>query len=149
MADVRDGLPLPPAQAIRHALEMLSRASGDWRGNGSVDAGPLHWPVAVNLARRQLAQALEALEQRRVLQLRTPLTEWLCGHCGASGFDGEELCAFCSAAGNDAGLDTADARAGMAWWQSLTPTRRREWLEAAHSGRPADAWNAFKAQGAR
>ncbi|MHB1870889.1 MAG: hypothetical protein ACYCT1_08550 [Steroidobacteraceae bacterium] len=148
MADVRDGLPLPPAQAIRHALEMLSRASGDWRGNGSVDAGPLHWPVAVNLARRQLAQALEALEQRRVVQLRTALADWLCGHCGGSGFEEEDPCAFCGAAGHDAALDTADARAGIAWWNSLTPTRRREWLEVAQSPRPADAWRAFQAEGA-
>ena len=131
---------------------MLERASADWHGNGSADTGPLHWPVAIDVARRQLTQALEVLEaarQPQVLQLRTPLTEWLCGHCGGSGFDGGEPCAFCGAAGNDAGLDTSDARAGLAWWRSLTPTRRREWLEAAHSGRPADAWNAFKAQGAR
>lgn len=38
-----------------------------------------------------------------------------------------------------------DARMGIAWWNSLTPTRRREWLEAAHSGRPVDAWRAFQA----
>jgi hypothetical protein len=120
-------------------MALLERASADWRGNGSADTGPVHWPVAVAFARRQLTQALEVLEPRRVLQLRTPLNEWLCGHCGGSGFDGDEPCAFCSAAGNDAGFDTADARAGMAWWQSLTPTRRREWLEAAHSVRPADA----------
>lgn len=174
------------AQAIRQALEILNRASTDWRGNGAADAGPLHWPVAVNLARREFAQALEsiqaeaqlgdlltqaaerlrgwsdgsapddklrarietALGSRRVVQLRTPLTDWLCGHCGGSGFEEEEPCAFCGAAGHDAALDTADARAGIAWWNSLTPTRRREWLEVARSPRPADAWRAFQAQGA-
>ncbi len=135
-------------QAIRQALEILSRASVDWRGNGAADGGPLHWPVAVNLARRELAQALEALEQSRVVQLHTPLAEWLCRHCGSTGFDGDAPCAFCGAPGDDAAHDTADARAGMAWWNSLTPTRRREWLDAARSARPADAWSAFKAQGA-
>lgn len=186
MADLRQSTAPHAAQAIRQALEILSRASADWRGNGSTGVGPLHWPVAVNLARRELTRALEALQgeaqlrdlltqaaerlrgwsegstpddklrarieaalgPRRVVQLRTPLTDWLCGHCGGSGFEEDEPCAFCEAAGNDAGLDTADARAGIAWWNSLTPTRRREWLEAARSGRPADAWRAFQAQGA-
>ncbi|MHB1829674.1 MAG: hypothetical protein ACYCV6_18670, partial [Steroidobacteraceae bacterium] len=50
------------AQAIRQALEILNRASTDWRGNGAGDAGPLHWPVAVNLARREFAQALESIQ---------------------------------------------------------------------------------------
>jgi hypothetical protein len=152
-----------PAEAIRQALEILSRASADWRGNDATDPGPLHWPVAVTLARRELAQALEgeallrellqaasqrlagwsegstpddrlrarieaALGPRRVVPLQTPLTEWLCG-----------------AGGNEYALDPADARAGIAWWNSITPTRRREWLEAANSARPVDAWNAFKA----
>lgn len=167
MLDLHHPSSTAPLEAIRQALEILSRASADWRGNDATDAGPLHWPVAVTLARRELAQALEgevllrdllraaserlagwsegstpddrlrariaaALEPHRVLPLHTPLTEWLCG-----------------AGGYEAALDTADARAGMAWWNSLTPTRRREWLDAANSGRPADAWNAFKAEGAQ
>jgi hypothetical protein len=148
MAEIHRNPGPQAAQAIRQALEILSRASVDWRGNGAADAGPLHWPVAVNLARRELAQALEALEQRRVVQLRTALADWLCGHCGGSGFEEKEPCAFCGAAGDHAALDTADARAGIAWWNSLTPTRRREWLDAARSACPADAWSAFKAQGA-
>ena len=121
MADACPHLNSSGAQAIRQALEVLSRASADWRGNGAADAGPVHWPLAVELARRELAQALEVLEPRREVG---------------------------SLAGNDRGLDAVDARIGMAWFTSLTPTRRREWLEAAHSGRPVDAWNAFKAQGA-
>jgi len=186
MTDPQRTPAMPAGHAIRQALEILGRASVDWRGNGAAGVGPLHWPVAVNLARRELAQALEALQgelqlrdlltqaaerlrgwsegsapddklrarietalgSRRVVQLRTPLTDWLCGHCGGSGFDGDEPCAFCGATGHDAALDTADARAGIAWWNSLTPTRRREWLDTARSARPADAWSAFKAQGA-
>ena len=50
-----------PAAAVRSALELLSRASADWRNGGGCEAGPLHWPVSVNLARRALRQALEAL----------------------------------------------------------------------------------------
>ena len=110
----------PAAQAIRQALEILARASADWRGTGAADAGSVHWPLAVELARRELAQALEVLEPRREVG---------------------------SLAGNDRGLDAVDARIGMAWFNSLSPTRRREWLEAAHSVRPVDAWTAFKAQG--
>lgn len=36
--------------------------------------------------------------------------------------------------------DAADARIGIAWWNGLTPTRRRYWLDVAGSARPADAW---------
>ena len=147
MAEIHRTSEQQAAQAIRQALEVLGRASADWRGTGALDTGPLHWPIAATLARQRLAHALEVLEQRRVVQLRTPLTDWLCGTCGGTGFEADEPCEACGAAGNDTGIDTADARAGMAWWNSLTPTRRREWLDAAQSGRPADAWNAFKAQG--
>ncbi len=38
--------------------------------------------------------------------------------------------------------DAADARIGIAWWNGLTPTRRRYWLDVAGSARPADAWRA-------
>ena len=40
-----------------------------------------------------------------------------------------------------------DARIGMAWWNGLTPTRRRYWLDVAGSARPADAWRTFQAGG--
>ena len=121
MVDTHQRSNSPAAQAIRQALEVLSRASADWRGTGAADAGPVHWPLAIELARRELAQALEVLEPRREVG---------------------------GLAGNDRGLDAVDARIGMAWFNSLSPTRRREWLEAAPSGRPVDAWTIFKAQGA-
>lgn len=47
--------------AIREALDLLGRASADWQNGTAAVPGPLHWPVAVNLARRELATALEAL----------------------------------------------------------------------------------------
>ena len=40
--------------------------------------------------------------------------------------------------------DAANARVGMAWWNGLTPTRRRYWLDVAGSAVPADAWRAFQ-----
>ena len=45
--------------AVRHAIELLNRASEDWRGNGTSDVGPLHWPTAIRLPRLGLAAALE------------------------------------------------------------------------------------------
>lgn len=50
------------ATAVSHALDLLSRASENWRGNDATEVGSLHWPVVVNLARRELSKALEALE---------------------------------------------------------------------------------------
>lgn len=96
--------------AVRQALGLLGRASADWRGNSAADAGSLHWPVAVNLARRELTRALEALERD----------------------------------GRTAG-EADDARAGIAWWNSLQPAERGEWLAIAGSAVPADAWRAFQA----
>lgn len=40
--------------------------------------------------------------------------------------------------------NAADARIGIAWWNGLTPTRRRYWLDVAGSAAPADAWRAFQ-----
>ena len=48
--------------SIAQALELLGRASQDWRNGTAEVPGALHWPVAVNLARRELRNALEALE---------------------------------------------------------------------------------------
>ena len=96
---------------MRDAIALLERASGEWRNGGSCEAGPLHWPVSVNLARRTLRQALEALEPQR----------------------------WSAPAGDD-----PDTHAGLAWFNSLTPTERRHWLEVADSATPADAWRAFK-----
>lgn len=44
--------------AIRRALDLLGRASSDWRNGGQSAEGALHWPVSVNLARRALREAL-------------------------------------------------------------------------------------------
>jgi hypothetical protein len=57
-----------PDASIRRALDLLGRASEDWRGNGATELGSLHWPVALQLARRELTRALEALEQRPVIE---------------------------------------------------------------------------------
>ena len=48
--------------SITRALELLGRASQDWRNGTAEVPGALHWPVAVNLARRELREALEALD---------------------------------------------------------------------------------------
>lgn len=48
--------------AVRQALDLLSRASADWRNGGGCEAGPLHWPVAVHHARKRLQAALAALD---------------------------------------------------------------------------------------
>ena len=99
--------------SIARALELLGRASQDWRNGTGEVPGALHWPVAVNLARRELGAALEALD-------------------GPEAVSGGHV------------VDLEDARAGIAWWNSLTPARRQRWLEVAGSARPADAWRAFQ-----
>jgi len=55
----------PAAAAVQRALDLLGRASADWRNGDQSAAGALHWPVSVNLARRALREALEALELHR------------------------------------------------------------------------------------
>jgi hypothetical protein len=98
--------------AVRHALAILGRASDTWHNGGPAKSGPLHWPVAVTLARRQLELALGISETQT--------------HEAAQ-----------------------DARAGIAWWNHLTPTQRLHWLTCARSDVPADAWEAFKSGEAR
>jgi hypothetical protein len=93
--------------AVRQALAILGRASDTWHNGDPAKSGPLHWPVAVDLARRELRQALGTMEGQP-----------------------EER--------------TQDARAGMAWFNHLTPTQRLHWLTRARSAVPADAWEAFK-----
>lgn len=46
--------------------------------------------------------------------------------------------------GAQAKRDEADAKAGMAWYNALTPTERRQWHEVAGSAVPADAWASFQ-----
>ncbi len=92
---------------MHRALDLLGRASADWRNGGQHDAPNLHWPIAVDLARQELRHAIDAVE--------APADE-----------------------------RTEDARAGMAWFNHLTPTQRLHWLSCARSAVPADAWEAFK-----
>lgn len=40
--------------------------------------------------------------------------------------------------------DLLDATQGIAWFNSLTPTERRNWLNVAGSAVPADAWAVYK-----
>jgi hypothetical protein len=94
--------------AVRQVLAILGRASDTWHNGGATESGPLHWPVAVRLAQRELEQALGAME-------------------------------------GQTDEHTQDARAGIAWWNHLTPTQRGYWLRCAKSSVPADAWEAFKA----
>ena len=39
---------------------------------------------------------------------------------------------------------TQDEQAGMAWFNALTERARSEWLAHAGTGRPMDAWHAFR-----
>jgi hypothetical protein len=44
---------------------------------------------------------------------------------------------------------TANERAGMDWWNSLSESERATWLTKANSAKPSDAWAAYdRAQGA-
>ena len=94
-------------EVVHHVLSILERASDSWHNGVPADNGPLHWPVAVHHARRELQHAL-----------RTP-----------------------NAQANERSLDE---RAGIAWWNHLTPAQRHHWLICARSPAPADAWEAFK-----
>ena len=64
---VAQSVDAPPdiQRSIAEALDLLGRASADWKNGTDAVPGPLHWPVAVNLARRHLREALEALEAER------------------------------------------------------------------------------------
>lgn len=128
--------------AVRAALHYLERASDSWRSGDPRESGPLHWPTAIAFATRELRNALEA-SQRGNEAAELPLVEeLLCAHCGGTGFEGDDPCAFCDAVGRDALGE--DARAGMAWFNGLSPGERSYWLTVAESARPADAWRAFK-----
>ena len=107
--------------AVRRALDLLSRASSEWRNGGDCESGALHWPVAITLARSELRKALEALQRAAPA---IPAT------------DSEPF-------------DTDDSRAGLAWYNRATLTERRHWHQVARSAVPADAWEAYKAGGAQ
>lgn len=101
--------------AVRRALDLLGRASEDWRNGTPRESGSLHWPVAVNLARRELRQALETLEN----------PQW---HCVCGREDCPGACLESLGIG-----ETESARAGIAWWNRLSRAERRYWLERADS----------------
>ncbi len=65
--------------AVRHALAILGRASDTWHNGDPAKSGPLHWPVAVTLARRQLELALglsEAQSDETTQDARTGIAWW-------------------------------------------------------------------------
>lgn len=64
--------------AVQRALDLLGRASSDWRNGGQSAEGALHWPVSVNLARRALREALEVLEPRQWSPERPDLDDDAC-----------------------------------------------------------------------
>jgi hypothetical protein len=70
---------------MRRALDLLGRASEDWRNGTPRESGSLHWPVAVNLARRELRQALKGEPDLR--HLLKEATERLRGWSEGSGPD--------------------------------------------------------------
>jgi hypothetical protein len=39
---------------------------------------------------------------------------------------------------------SADDRAGLEWWHSLSEPRRADWLQLANGTRPAEAWEEYK-----
>jgi len=47
---------------MHRALDLLGRASADWRNGGHCEGTALHWPVAIDLGRRELQQALGTLD---------------------------------------------------------------------------------------
>ena len=87
------------AEAVHRALDLLGRASADWRNGGQYEGATIHWPVAVNLARDELLHVLGTLESQPDERAR-------------------------------------DARAGIAWWNHLTPTQRQQWLSCVPGQRP-------------
>ncbi len=50
------------AVRVRQVLAILERASDAWHNGVPAKNGPLHWPLAVDLARRELQRALGTLE---------------------------------------------------------------------------------------
>ncbi|MGH2448386.1 MAG: hypothetical protein ACRDFS_07265 [Chloroflexota bacterium] len=131
------------AAGVRHALNLLGRASIEWQNGDPRVPGPLHWRMAVMVAQRELRQALEALD-RHVQHGGVP-PEPRCLHCGGAGFEEDAVCESCSGTGRDQHLE--DALRGSIWWNSISRTERRYWLEAANSADPAAAWDAYKAGG--
>jgi hypothetical protein len=62
-------------EAVQAALDVLGRASADWRNGGQCESGALHWPVAVSHARKLLRTAL--LELAGAADTLTERQHWL------------------------------------------------------------------------
>lgn len=132
--------------AVREAIDVLSRASADWRNGDAHQGGPVHWSAAVPAAWGALRRALRELEaadsrEHELQGLLEEASERLRGWSAGAGPDGKLIARI------DAALerDTDDAVAGMRWYNGLTPTQRRQWHEIAGSAVPAAAWRAFQA----
>lgn len=135
-------------EEVRQALDLLRRASADWRNGEARLSGPIHWSAAIPAAWQALSRALRALEAAEggsaaTATSATVATAALCRHCRGMGFQGGEPCEFCSATGREAHLE--DALRGSLWWNSISRAERLHWLEIAGSAVPADAWRAFQA----
>ena len=118
-----------PVASVRAALDLLGRASADWRNGGGCESGALHWPVAITLARSELRKVLEALDEHGEESAHPP------ENCRGGHLDALEC------------FSDEDARAGLAWYNSATVTERRHWHQVARSAVPADAWEAYKVGG--
>ena len=118
------------ADAVRRALDLLGRASDDWRNGGQSPVGPVHWPAAVRAAQSTLRSALEVLGERRQEGALPP------ENCRGDHLDEALDC-----------YSDEDCRAGLAWYNSATVAERRHWHQVACSDVPADAWEAYKAGG--
>ena len=152
------------ADAMREALDLLSRASANWRNGDTHSTGPLHWSAAVPAAWQALSRALVALEAAEDVRAAMPGASSDGCECarehelrGVLEQAAERLRGWSAGAGPDGKLiaridtalegDTDDAVAGMRWYNGLTPTQRRQWHEIAGSAVPAAAWHAFQAGG--
>ena len=85
---------------------MLGRASADWQNDTDDVPGPLHWPVAVNLARHRLREAIEPLECER------NSADALVGMSWFNGLSGAERAYWLELAGS---ARPADAWLLLAW----------------------------------
>lgn len=134
----------PPAgrstatDAVLQALDLLSRASADWRNGNACSTGPVHWSAAVPAAWDALRRALEELEAHGREGAHPPASMGEHCDCAREHCPGDCL--------DSLGWDADDdARAGLAWYNSATVTERRHWHYVARSAVPADAWEAYKA----
>lgn len=144
-------------QFAGESLEAVIAAFEHWRdetGVGASDIGS-RYPVHRNgVAIGELSYngrwwPTAALEVPAVISSAVPvltLTAAL-AHAGLAGrYDADRgaLIIEPATAQHDAARGDEDARAGMAWFNSLSRAERAHWLEVADSAVPADAWRAFQ-----